>query len=48
MNILAGADEDRILEAVQRFDAVKPGVKVNPYDFGGASKKIIERLMCSG
>jgi len=44
MNKLVGADSERIREAVDGFKGWRQEVKVNPYDFGGASKKIVEVL----
>jgi len=44
MNVLAGADEGRIKCAVEGFREAGKGVEVNPYDFGGASRKIVDVL----
>ena len=45
MNRLVGADSERIREAVDGFMGRRREVKVNPYDFGGASGKIVEALV---
>ncbi|MBE0633108.1 UDP-N-acetylglucosamine 2-epimerase, partial [Candidatus Bathyarchaeota archaeon] len=45
MNRLVGADKQRILGAVQYFENNTPEKAENPYDFGGASKKIIETCL---
>jgi len=44
MNVLTGACKEKIIGAVNGFLENKPQPRENPYDFGGASVKIIERL----
>jgi len=44
MNVLTGACKEKIIGAVNGFLENKPQPRENPYDFGGASLKIIERL----
>lgn len=44
MNVLTGADPERINGAVNGFKKHMKTVMENPYDFGGASEKIIEAL----
>lgn len=44
MNKLVGADPSRIVEAVEFHQKNKPISQQNPYNFGGASKNILEIL----
>jgi UDP-N-acetylglucosamine 2-epimerase len=45
MNRLVGADTQSILDAVHQFENNTPEKTENPYDFGGASKKIVETCL---
>jgi len=45
MNRLVGADTQSILDAVYYFENNTPEKTENPYDFGGASKKIVETCL---
>ena len=45
MNILVGADKENIVNAVRHFEKVTPEKIDNPYDFGGASKKIVDACL---
>jgi UDP-GlcNAc3NAcA epimerase len=44
-NRLVGADPVLIKEAVEGYLADRPGLAMNPYDYGGASEKIIDELL---
>lgn len=44
-NRLVGADKALIREAVDAFTRRRPEKRVNPYDFGGASGKILDEIM---
>ena len=45
MNALVGADPGKIIEAEEVYKKNRPARKQNPYDFGGASNKIIKTLL---
>ena len=47
MNRLVGADPGLIAGAVESFMEERPRCDVNPYDFGGASRMILESIMKS-
>ena len=44
MNVIVGADPEKIRSAVEVYENDKPSKTGNPYDFGGASENIIKIL----
>ena len=42
MNVIVGANPEKIQNAVEIYETTKPSKKGNPYEFGGASENIIK------